>query len=321
MLYLFYGPDELARTEAVASLRARIPLDLLALNSATFEGRRLNLDELELAAEAIPFLAEQRIVEVYDALKHLKSGKERDALRALLPNIPPTCDLVFIEGEDVDKRTAVYTYLKKEGEVREFAPRQGAELLAWLNEQAQALGVQLERSTAQQLVDYVGNDSRLLKTDLEKVASYVGQGGTVTPATIDLLVPDQHEHNLFAFIDSLSQRQRSAALQGIRALLADGQPAPYILFMLARQVRILLGVRELAAQRMRANDIATHLRQKPFVVRKALDQGKQFAAGELETLHDRLLELDRATKTGRVAAEVALDMLVMEVCEGKAAAR
>lgn len=317
MLYLFYGPDELALAEAVASLRARISPDVLNLNSATLDGRRLNLDELALASEAIPFLAERRLVVVHDALKHLKSSKERDALRNLLTHIPPTCDLVFVEGEDVDRRTAIYSYLKKEGEVREFALRQGAELLAWLGEQATALGVQLERNAAQRLVDYVGNESRMLKTDLDKVASYVGQGGTVTTRVIDLLVPDQHEHNLFAFIDSLSQRQRRAALQGIRALLAEGQPAPYILFMLARQVRILIGVRELATQRKPPNDIASHLRQKPFVVRKALEQGKQFAAGELETLHDRLLELDRATKTGRVAAEVALDMLVMEVCEGR----
>jgi DNA polymerase-3 subunit delta len=85
--------------------------------------------------------------------------------------------------------------------------------------------------------------------------------------------------------------------------------------MLVRQVRILLGVRELTAQRMRADEIASQLGQKPFVVRKALEQVRGFRDGELETMHNRLLEMDHAIKTGRIQAEVALDLLVMEMCE------
>jgi DNA polymerase-3 subunit delta len=84
--------------------------------------------------------------------------------------------------------------------------------------------------------------------------------------------------------------------------------------MLMRQVRILLGVQELAARRMRADEIAAQIGQKPFVVRKALEQVRSFHRDELRTLHDRLLETDRAIKTGRVQAEVALEVLVMEVC-------
>jgi DNA polymerase-3 subunit delta len=129
-----------------------------------------------------------------------------------------------------------------------------------------------------------------------------------------MLVQDNQEHNLFAFIDSLSQRQSGAALRGLRELLAEGQAAAYILFMLMRQVRILLGVQELAAQRMRADAIAAQLGQKPFVVKKALGQVSSFSRSELEHLHDRLLETDHAIKTGRAQAEVALELLVMEMC-------
>ena len=84
--------------------------------------------------------------------------------------------------------------------------------------------------------------------------------------------------------------------------------------MLARQVRILLGVQELAGRRMRPDEIAAELGQKPFVVRKAVDQARAFAPGELMRLHDRLLELDLATKTGRIQAETALEIFVAELC-------
>jgi DNA polymerase-3 subunit delta len=314
MIYLLYGPDEFARSEALAALKASIPPDLADLNMAGLEGRRLKLDALIAACEAFPFIAERRLVIVYDLLKHQKAGKERDELRAYLERVPATCDLVFVESEDFDKRSAVFTYLKKTADVREFQPRQGAELLRWVAERASQRGVAIESAAAQRLVSFAGNEGRALINELEKLASYVGRGGRVTTRHVDLLVQDGQEQNLFAFIDELSGRRRGAALQSLRHLIDDGQAATYILFMIARQVRILLGVKELAAQRLRSDEIASRLGQKPFVVRKALDQARGFSDDELARLHDRVLELDHASKTGRMDAATGLELLVVELC-------
>lgn len=314
MLYLLYGPDEFTRSEALAAFRAELSADLLSLNSARLDGRTLKLNDLMVACEAVPFLADHRLVIVVDALKHLKAGKARDELRAFLEQVPPSCKLVFLEQDDFDKRSSLYTYLKKHGQVQEFVPRQGSDLLRWIGEQASARGVRMARGPAQHLVDYVGNDSRTLMTELDKLASYVGQGGNITEESITRLVQDSHETNLFAFLDSLSQRQRGAAIQQLHELLREGQAIPYIVFMLARQVRILLSVKDLATQRMRADAIASQLRQKPFVIKKALQQVQAFSSSELETLHHRLLELDHAIKTGKINAPAALDLLVLEVC-------
>src|SRR5436853_634585 len=224
MIYLLYGADEFARSEALAALKAQVPPDLAELNIAVLDGKKLKLDALVGACEAYPFIAERR------------------------------------------------------------------------------------------LIGYVGGDGRALVNELSKLASYVGRGGRVTPQEVELLVQDGQEQNLFAFIDELSARRRGAALQGLHRLFADGQAATYILFMVARQVRILLGVKDLAAQRMRPDDIAAQLGQRPFVVRKALDQARGFSGDELARLHDRVLELDHASKTGRIEAETGLEMLVVELC-------
>ena len=296
MIYLLYGPEEFARSEALAELKAAIPPDLADLNMATLEGRRLKLDALIGACEAFPFLTERRLVIVLDLLKHQKAGKDRDELRAYLERVPPTCDLVFVENEDFDKRGAIFGYLKKAATVREFLPRQGADLTRWLGQRAQMLDVKLDGPAAQRLISFAGSDGRALVNELGKLASYVGRGGRVGVDQVDLLVQDSQEQNLFAFIDELSTRRRDAALQSLRRLIEDGQAATYILFMIARQVRILLGVKDLAAQRMRPDDIAAKLGQKPFVVRKALDQARAFSDAELAWLHDRVLELDHATQ-------------------------
>jgi DNA polymerase III subunit delta len=314
MIYLLYGSDEYARSEALAALRAQMPADLADLNMTALDGKKLKLDALIGACEAFPFLADRRLVIVHDLLKHQKAGKDRDALRAYLERVPPTCDLVFVESGEFDKRSAVFTYIKKAGEAREFLPKEGAELLRWLAERATHLDVKLNGPAAQRLVGYVGGDSRTLVNELGKLASYAGRGGRITAEAVELLVQDGQEQSLFAFIDELSARRRGAALQSLRRLLADGQAATYILFMIARQVRILLGVKELAAQRLRPDDIAAQLGQRPFVVRKALEQVRGFSDAELAQLHDRVLALDHASKTGRVEAETGLELLVAELC-------
>jgi DNA polymerase-3 subunit delta len=319
MIILLHGADELARSEALAALKARIPPDLAELNITTLDGRKLKPDTLAAACEAYPFIAERRLVIVHDLLKQQKAGPERDAVRDYLARVPPTCDLVFVESEDVDRRSAIFTWLKKasekgQAEVYEFLPREGAELLRWLDERAAGHGARIERAAAQRLVEYVGNEGRALANEIAKLASYAGRGGRITVADVDLLVRDGQEQNLFAFLDELSQRRRGPALQGLRRLFDDGQAATYILFMVARQVRILLSVKDLAAQRLRPDDMAARLGQRPFVVRKALEQARGFSDAELAAIHDRVLELDHASKTGRIEAEAALDLLVLEIC-------
>lgn len=314
MLFLLYGPDEFSRSAALARLRAALPADVAEMNVTRLDGRKLKLEALVAACEAMPFLAERRLVIVTDGLKHSRAGKEREELRAYLEKVPASCDLVFVETEDVDRRSILYTQLKKCGEVREFTPPQGAELLRWLAERARSLGARLEQAAAARLVELVGTDTRALVTELAKLATYVGRDAPISVAAVDLLVADRQEQNLFAFIDELSTRRLGPALRGARALLEEGQAATYVLFMLARQLRILIGVKELSAQRLRPDAIAAELGQKPFVVRKALDQARGFSPGELEQLHDRLLELDVATKTGRIQADVALELFVAEAC-------
>lgn len=314
MLFLFHGPDEFTRSEELGRMRAAFPPEVADLNISSLDGRRLKLDALAAACEAFPFLHDRRMVIVRDALKHSKAGKEREELRAYLDRVPAACDLVFVESDDVDRRSVLFSHLKKAGEVREFLPLQGAELMRWLAERAKALAVRLDPPAAQRLVELAGSDSRTLVNELAKLASYVGRGGRIAPEVVDLLVQDAQEQNLFAFVDDLGARRLGAALAGARALLDEGQAAPYVMFMVARQVRIMLGVQPLAAQRRRPDDIAAELGQKPFVVRKAMDQARGFGPGELERLHDRLLELDVAIKTGRIQSDTALELFVMEAC-------
>lgn len=314
MIHLFYGADELARAEALQTHKADVPADLADLNITLLDGRKLKLDALAAACEALPFLADRRLVIVEDALKNLKSADTRDAVKSYLPRVPETTDLIFVEREDFDKRSALFTALKKLARVQEFQPKEGAELQRWLQERTQRCDAKLAPPAGALLVEFVGNESRALVNEINKLAAYVGPGGTITPDVVRLLVQDSSESSVFTFVDALAARQLSAALKLLHELLDDKQAATYLMFMVGRQVRILLQVKELADQRMRPDAMAGELKQNPFVIRKAAEQAGRFTHQALVQLHDRLVELDHWSKTGRIDADTALELLIAETC-------
>lgn len=314
MHYLFHGANDLARSEAVAALRALIPAEVQDFNLLTLDGRKLKPAALIAACDAIPFLHDRRMVVVEDAVKHLKAGTARDEIQKYLPNVPPTTDVVWVEHDDFDKRSSVFTLLKKLAQVREFLPLEGAEMTRWLAERAQRQETKIAPDAAALLLEWVGNDGRALANEIAKLAAYVGPKAMINVQAVRLLVADDSESSVFGFVDALAARRLGAALQLVHNLLDEGQAPIYLLFMVGRQVRLLLAVSELLQARMRPDAMAAQLGQKPFVVKKAVDQAARFTPAVLMTLHDRLTQLDHWIKTGRIEPETALELLVAETC-------
>jgi DNA polymerase-3 subunit delta len=80
--------------------------------------------------------------------------------------------------------------------------------------------------------------------------------------------------------------------------------------MIVRQFRLLIQVEELKAQGNTSRDVAKALKLHPFPAGKLCNQATHFTAAQLETVYRHLLDTDVAIKTGKMEADVALDLLV-----------
>jgi DNA polymerase-3 subunit delta len=131
-----------------------------------------------------------------------------------------------------------------------------------------------------------------------------------------MLVSTAIETNIFGLVDAVGMRQRQQALEHLHRLLADGANELYILTMIARQVRLLIGVKELSdEERLRPEEIQKRLRiSHRFILDKLLRQVRAFQMSELEKLLNRVLDVDQAIKTGRTEGPLALEMLVLQSC-------
>jgi DNA polymerase-3 subunit delta len=100
-------------------------------------------------------------------------------------------------------------------------------------------------------------------------------------------------------------------------LFQQGMVPAQILVMLARQIRIILLVREMREKGKSRGEIQKKLGLKhEFALRKAFEQADKYSPARIKEVYHQLLETDIAIKTGKMEEELALDMLISRLGRG-----
>ncbi len=328
MIYLFHGDEEFGRNERIAAIKARLG-DLAEMNTVTLEGRSLTREQLQHHCDSPPFLGDFRLVIVNDLLTRLAKSKGPDGkqsqtardfltwLTEYISTIPETTTLVLNESKKVAARNPVLKAMNKLGDggvvtLFETPQLKRGELAAWVAKRARAMNIRLERGVAEDLAAFIGSNLRLINSELEKLALYAGDR-PISKADLAVMCPYAREASIFDMVDALGNRRTAIAFRLLAQMRNQGAHPLYLLTMIVRQYRILLQVKDYMARGMRKDEIASALHLHPFPTGKAMSQARNYTPRQLESIYDRLLETDVAIKTGKLEANLALDMLVVEL--------
>jgi len=328
MIYLFHGDEEFGKSERISALKARLG-DLAEMNAVTLDGHSISQESLLHNCAAPPFLGDFRLVIINDLLLRLAKSKGPDGKKSksataflawltdYIPSIPESTLLVLNESKKVAARNPVLKTISKlddRAEVRLFATPQikRGELAAWVTHRAKEINIRLDRGVAEDLATFVGPNLRLLNSELEKLALYAGNR-SITKADLALMCPYAREASIFDMVDALGNRHTATAFRLLAQMRNQGAHPLYLLTMIVRQYRILLQVKDYAERGLRKGEIASALKLHPYPTQKAMSQARNYTPRQLESIYDRLLETDVAIKTGKLEANLALDMLVVEL--------
>ncbi|MEE8391620.1 MAG: DNA polymerase III subunit delta [Anaerolineae bacterium] len=321
--YVFHGTDEFTRAETLADFKRRLgPPDTVDLNTTLLDGKSLTLAELCHVCDAIPFLAEKRLAIVSGLLTRLTTRKGKGlstaqeeyltALADYVLRLPETTRLVFVENKSLLAKHPILQLAQQEerGYVKEFVPPQDRALFRWVEARVRKHSAEIEPQAAHQLAAVVGADLRLLDQEIIKLATYTNAERPITKADVDVLVPYAQSAVVFDMVDALGRRDGRTASQTLHRLLDAGEHPMGLLAMVVRQFRLLIQVKELKAQGLASQQAAKELKLHPFPTGKLYSQVNHFSAEQLETVYRHLLDTDVDIKTGKIEAEVALDLLV-----------
>jgi len=154
-----------------------------------------------------------------------------------------------------------------------------------------------------------------MANEIDKLALFAS-GRRIEEEDVKLVVSYAQEANVFAMVDAVLEFRAGVAEQLLQKLLQRGAAPAYLLVMLSRQVRMIVRVKELRNQRKSEMEIQDKLGlTSEFALRKTSEQAGRYSLARLKEVYHRLLEADLSIKTGKYDAELALNILIAELCQ------
>ncbi|MFP3854791.1 MAG: DNA polymerase III subunit delta [Anaerolineales bacterium] len=321
-LYLFYGDNTFAFTEAVRSLKSQFAdSDSADLNTDHFEAGSDSLGRIEEVAASAPFLADRRLIIVDQADRLVSRQEERDRALSLFDRLPPTTRLVLLDRVELRGRDALAKYRQRSplyqwaeanssrSYHRAFVRPTGGAFVNWIQQRAKTLDGAIQPSAAQLLAEAVAEDLHLADQELRKLLTYVDFAREVEPDDVEKLTPLYRQSDVFAMVDAVGARDARQAMAHLQRLLQDDDPR-YAFAMIARQFRLLLQASEAIAN---GKDPRQALSLHPYVAGKITQQARNFNLPQLEAIHQQLYELDLKSKIGQADLTTALDQLIIQL--------
>ena len=315
MLYVLFGANDFSLREELKKIRDDLGNgELLSSNTTVFDGHEVKLDQLMGACSALPFLGSHRLVIVEGLLARVeKSAGAWLALKDFVGVMPGTTVLVLIDGQ-IKRDNPLRRELGPLASVKEFPLLRGAELRTWISRRVANEGGTISAQAVRMLAGLVGDNLWVLASEIEKLVLYAS-GRRIEEEDVMRVVSSAREASVFTMVDALIEGRASTAARLLHQLLEEGATTPYLLVMITRQLRLLLQAKELSLKRTPASVIKGRLGiASDYTLTKALEQSKRYSMKRLEQVYRKLLETDLAIKRGMWKGELALDLLVAELC-------
>ncbi len=336
LLYIFWGKDEFSIEEALQEIKKSLgDNSLLATNMNILDGQKMTLNELKSVGEAMPFLSARRLVIVRGLLERFETrdrsgrpmrnkdsdAKEREcqALAECVQGFPDSTLLVLIDIFEASKNSCqnnpLFQAIEKKAETKFFPVKQGRQLSQWIESRINRSGGSISHQATNVLMGAIGGDLYTMANEIEKLVAFTA-GRLIEEKDVRAVVSASQEADIFAMVDAIMDRQAGTAEQIIHKLLQKGRMPPEILGLLARQVQMLMQVKDLKDQKKPAFEIQNQLGIKsPFAWNKISTRAGKYTTGRLKEIYRSLLDTDLAIKTGKFEGELSLNILVADLCE------
>lgn len=306
--YLLCGDEAYLKVQYKNKLLKTLNPDGDTMNFNHYEGRNIDVKELIDLCETMPFFADRRVV----LLENTGFFKNKcDELADYMKELPDYLCLVFVEDE-VDKRSKMYKAVKSCGRIGEFARQDEKTLMQWAAGILKKEGKNITQRDMELLLTMTGIDMGNLRMELEKLITYTGDRDVVTRADIQAVCTTQIQNKIFDMVRAVTEKNQKRALELYYDLLTLKEPPMRILFLLAKQFRQLLLVKEYTEEGVAQPEMASRLGVPSFVVRNIASCARAYRISELRQAVTDFVDAEEAVKTGRLQDVLSVELLIVK---------
>jgi DNA polymerase III subunit delta len=302
--YLVAGTDEAKIARTRSRLRERAEREggpgALELFEAGDGRRAPDVDALINSLAAISLIASRR----YLLVDGVDAWGKADAERAVeaIGQIPPETTLALVAHGKPPAGLAK-AIEKAGGEVLSFDVPREREMPKQLVTDAKELGFQLDPAAARLLVERLGPRPVRLRTELERLALWAGEGGQVGVEDLEAMVADTSEEAIWTLADAVVAGDEAETMHVAEVLVGQGEALPRIVYSLAPRLRqALRAATELEAGRP-AGEVAKGLSMHPYAAKMLVSKVKGRTPDDLDESIRALADLELWSRGGSDYAE------------------
>ena len=319
-VYLFWGEDDFAIAKAVAKLQERV----LDSNWLQFNYHKLPGDRAENIQEGLNqtmtpvFGIGGRLVWLTDTNIFQQCSPELiTELERTLPVIPDTSHLLFTAKKKPDRRLKSSKLVQQFATEKEFSlipPWQTEQLQKKVSQFAQEMGLKFTPQAIELLVESVGNNTRQLWTELEKLSIYSQQKQPLARDIVASLVVCNTQNSL-QLAGAIRDGDGEKALALVADLINRNEPPLKIVATLVGQFRTwtMVKLMEEAGERDRKAIAQTADVGNPYRIDHLRRELTSLKGKQLLAILPILLELEYSLKKGSEPIST-LQTKILEIC-------
>mgnify|MGYP003336435742 CR=1 FL=1 len=308
-VHLLWGEDAFLLREAASAL-LEDGLQITEVEAGEWRGG-------ELADLATPSLFGDRRALVVTDCRSLPDEGMQELTRYLAAPDPETPLVLLLTVAERGRVPAAWQKLLQDvADIEEVAVAR-RELPGWIVRRARAKGIDLDGPAAAALVEVLGEDPATLASAVEQLGgAFPGQ--RIGADAVRSQFRGLGEQKTWNLCDNAFSRDLAAAMRSLRSVREGGDAGLQILAVVAARIRDLLKVKAVPEQLSDADAARAAGLRFDWQARAFRRQAARFTEAELVEAHARVVEADRALKSG-ADEDVILSLLVAGIARGDAA--
>jgi DNA polymerase-3 subunit delta len=327
---LLLGEEVYLRDECRAQLIEQYVSDAArAWAVSRFSAERGELQSALDQAQTLPMLSPQQIVfvENTEAIEEYADKKRDGAVQQLETylNDPASFTVLVLEATHLDQRMKLAKLLSEKALVVEVGlgdnvEQRNAGAAALARTLAREQGVEFSPGAAEELAECVAADLQRLKTEIGKLAMFVGVRQIIRPEDVRTMVISERAATVWEMADFIAARQTRQALDFLHRLLRDGEEPLSMLGAMAWMYRKLVEASDLRGPAngwQAARALQMNPQRAEGVVRNARTISKPRLLAGLRALQ----RADDRLKGGAEDQRVVMEFLIAELTASTDSAR
>lgn len=315
-IYLFDSKEEFLTDAIIAEAS-----DLVAIKDFNFVDIKADAsyEIIKNSIETYPVMEDKKVI-IWRNIDFSKNSIKnyQEILDKLLTDMEdfPEYAIMFIFSDNPPFKGKFYKALDKKACVVKIDRLNKSELTSFIGKRFVKANKKIQKSLVNEIIErfsYLNRDSEIKLYDVVNTVEKIianSNDELVTKEDVDEQLNEILNLNIFNLTDALASKDKKKSMDTYLAMKKSEEDLFMIYHMLIRQVRNMIGIKELTTKGFNDTFIQKVLGISPFELRKVRGFLGNFTSKDLFDLHNYLFDMEVRQKSGVFDIDLALTILI-----------